>query len=46
MHFFRNILISWQINSIQQKIKNLHGKGKELKHYRAMIAELNRKRSK
>ncbi len=46
MHLFKNILIHWQISSLQQKIKTLHHKGQDIKIYRARIAELNRKKGK
>lgn len=45
MQLFKNLLINWQINSIQQKIKQLHNKGEDIKMYRAKIAELNRKKA-
>lgn len=45
MQLLKNILICWQINSIQQKIKHLHCKGQEVKIFRAKIAELNRKKN-
>ena len=44
MQLFKNLLINWQINSIQQKIKTLHNKGENIRIYRAKIAELNRKK--
>lgn len=46
MQLIKNILISWQINSIQQKIKSVHCKSGDVKIFRAKIAELNRKRNK
>ena len=45
MQLFKNLLINWQINSIQQKIKTLHHKGADIRIYRAKIAELNRKKA-
>jgi hypothetical protein len=40
----KNILIGWQISTIQQKIKRLQRKGQDIKLFRAQIAELNRKK--
>ena len=39
------MLINWQINSIQQKIKLSHRRGEDVKMFRARIAELNRKKN-
>ncbi len=40
----RNIVIDWQIYSLQQKIKKLHRCGGDVKELRSKIAFLNRKK--
>ncbi len=46
MLWIKTILINWQINSIQQKIKRYHRKGQNIKMFRIQIAELNRRKNK
>lgn len=46
MAWIKNILITWQINSIQQKIKKHYRQGRNIKTFRIQIAELNRRKNR